>query len=151
PLPLHLFGQLKRVARAWLDECLVCSGGTFPAQLLSQELADMACERITRAVTRAHAGTAEIKALADPYTPTVSTRFVNINTTNPQRWETDPERCHLNWAILDSDWEGEFCRVVEAHDRVLSYVKNHNLGFEVPYVMGGKKHRYRPDFIVQID
>ena len=49
--------------------------------------------------------------------------------------------------ILDSDWEAEFCRVAEAHPRVLAYVKNHNLGLDVPYRYGSE----RPDFIVRID
>ena len=40
--------------------------------------------------------------------------------------------------ILDSDWEAEFCRVVEAHPRVRAYVKNHNLGLEVPYRYGSE-------------
>ncbi len=44
---LHLFGQLKRITKQWLDTCLVCKGGTYPAQLMYQELADMACNRIT--------------------------------------------------------------------------------------------------------
>ena len=44
---LHLFGQLKRITKQWLDECLVCKGGTTPAQLMYQELADVACSRIT--------------------------------------------------------------------------------------------------------
>ncbi len=46
---LHLFGQLKRIVKQWLDECLVCKGGTFPGQLLYLELANMACERIAAA------------------------------------------------------------------------------------------------------
>jgi len=41
--------------------------------------------------------------------------------------------------------------VVEKHPRVLAYVKNHNLGFEVPYRQGAESHRYRPDFIVLVD
>src|SRR3989441_6232450 len=53
---LHLFGQLKRITKEWLDKCLVCRGGTFPAQLMYQELADMACERITAAITRRTVG-----------------------------------------------------------------------------------------------
>ena len=40
---LHLFGQLKRIARQWLDGYLVCKGGTYPAQLKYKMLADMAC------------------------------------------------------------------------------------------------------------
>ena len=47
---LHLFGQLKRITKQWLDGCLVCKGDTYPAQLMYQELADMACERITDAI-----------------------------------------------------------------------------------------------------
>jgi type III restriction enzyme len=53
--------------------------------------------------------------------------------------------------ICDSDWESEFCRVVEAHPRVRAYVKNHALGLEVPYQMGSVQRKYLPDFIVQVD
>jgi len=57
----------------------------------------------------------------------------------------------VNYAVLDSDWEGEFCRILESHPQVVRYVKNHNLGFEAPYLSQGKKHVYVPDFIVHID
>jgi type III restriction enzyme len=39
---LHLFGQLKRITKQWLDGYLVCKGGTYPALLMYQELADIA-------------------------------------------------------------------------------------------------------------
>jgi hypothetical protein len=38
---------------------------------------------------------------------------VRFNTSKADRWETDSQRCHVNWVILDSDWEAEFCRVAE--------------------------------------
>jgi type III restriction enzyme len=41
--------------------------------------------------------------------------------------------------------------VAEAHPKVKAYVKNHNLGFEVPYLMGSESRQYRPDFIVLVD
>ena len=148
---LHLFGQLKRIAKEWLDTCLVCEAGTFPAQLMYQELADIACERITNAITSAHSETCPVKAVLDPYNPTGSTRHVAFNSTKTLRWQTSPNLCHINWAILDSDWEAEFCRVVEEHPRVCAYVKNHNLGFEVPYRFGSEMRRYLPDFIVQVN
>ena len=148
---LHLFGQLKRITKDWIDSCLVCKGGTYPAQLMYQELADMACERITAGITRALVGTRPIKALLDAYNPTGSTRHVNFNTSRRDRWETETRRCHINWVILDSDWEGEFCRVAEAHPKVRAYVKNHNLGLEVPYRYGSETRRYVPDFIVLVD
>jgi type III restriction enzyme len=149
--PLHLFGQLKRVTKKWLDTCLVCKGGTYPAQLMYQELADMACERITAAITRAMSASRPIKAVLDPYNPTGSTMHVNFTTSKKDRWQTDSRRSHINWVILDSDWEGEFCRVAENHPKVLAYVKNQNLGLEVPYRYGSENRTYFPDFIVLVD
>lgn len=148
---LYLFGQLKRITKDWLDNCLVCKGGTYPAQLMYQELADMACERITAAITRAELGKRPIKAVLDPYNPAGSTAHVNFSTSKTSRWETDARRCHINWVVLDSDWEAEFCRVAEAHPRVKAYVKNHNLGLEVPYRYGSETRTYLPDFIVLVD
>ena len=148
---LYLFGQLKRITREWLDNHVVCKGGTTPAQLMYRSLADMACERITAAITRRHEDERSIKAVLDAFNPTGSTRHVNFNTSKSTRWQTDARTCHINWVVCDSDWEAEFCRVVEAHSRVRAYVKNHALGFEVPYRFGSVARRYRPDFIVLVD
>jgi type III restriction enzyme len=87
----------------------------------------------------------------DPYNPTGSTAYVKFNTSRTDRWQTDARRCHINWVILDSGWEGEFCRVAESHPQVRAYVKNHNLGMEVPYRYGSETRRYLPDFIVLVD
>jgi type III restriction enzyme len=148
---LHLFGQLKRIAQQWFDTCLICKGGTSPAQLMYQDLADMACEKITAAITNSLEGKYPVKAVLDPYNPTGSTMHVSFTTSKTSRWETDSRRCHINWVILDSDWEAEFCRVAESHPRVLAYVKNHNLGLEAPYRYGPETRRYLPDFIVLVD
>ncbi|MEE4719390.1 DEAD/DEAH box helicase family protein [Pseudomonas alliivorans] len=148
---LHLFGQLKRITKQWLDTCLVCKGGTYPAQLMFQSLADIACERITTAITRAEMGTRPMKAVLEAYNPTGSTMSVSFNTSKTERWETQADKCHVNWVILDSDWEAEFCRVAEAHPQVKTYVKNHSLGFEVPYRYASEMRKYRPDFIVRVD
>lgn len=148
---LYLFGQLKRITKQWLDTCLICKGDTYPAQLIYQELADMACERITFGITQSMVGMHPVKAVLDPYNPTGSTMHVNFSTSKKNRWEADARRCHVNWVILDSDWEAEFCRVAESHPRVQAYVKNHNLGLEVPYRYGSETRTYLPDFIVLVD
>ena len=148
---LHLFGSLKRITRQWLDECLVCEGGTYPGQLMYQLLADMACERINAAILHSHIDEQPVMAVLDPYNSIGSTGNVNFSTSKLSRYETDSRRCHVNWAILDSDWEAEFCRVAEAHPRVLAYVKNHNMGFEVPYRYRFETRKYIPDFIVLVD
>jgi type III restriction enzyme len=92
-----------------------------------------------------------IKVVLDPYNPTGSTEHVRFTTTRQHRWKTDARRCHINWVILDSDWEAEFCRVVETHPKVIAYAKNHNLGLEVPYKYGSTPRIYIPDFIVLVD
>ena len=148
---LYLFGQLKRIARQWLDGYLDCKGGMYPAQLMYQELADTACERIFAAITREGIDRRPVKAVLDPYNPVGSTAHVNFNTTKTSRWEADSRCCHINWLVLDSGWEGEFCRVAESQPHVKAYVKNHNLGLEVPYRRGSEMRTYIPDFIVRID
>src|ERR1700733_13308071 len=140
---LYLFGQLKRITKEWLDTCLVCKGGTYPALLMYQELADMACNRITAAITREFLGERPIKVLPDPYNPAGSTRHVRFNTSRADRWDTSgpPPKNHVNWIVLDSDWEAEFCRVAESHPKVTAYTKNHNLNLEVPYRYGSEMRR----------
>ena len=60
------------------------------------------------------------------------------HVARPTAGRPSPQRCHVNWVVLDSDWEAEFCRVAEAHPRVRAYVKNHNLGLRgaVPLRLG---------------
>ena len=148
---LHLFGQLKRITRHWLKDHLVCKGGTYPAQLVYQSLADTACERITRGIVARHLEDRPVQAVLDPYNPSGSTNYVRFNTSRKTRWETAAARCHVNWVVCDSDWEAEFCRVAEAHPRVRAYVKNHGLGLEVPYRFQAESRNYVPDFIVLVD
>ena len=148
---LHLFGQLKRITRQWLKDHLVCKGGTWPAQLLYQSLADTACERITRGIVARHLEERPVQAVLDPYNPVGSTMHVRFTTSKKTRWETNAGRCHVNWVVCDSEWEAEFCRVAEAHPRVRAYVKNHGLGLEVPYRFQAESRMYVPDFIVLVD
>lgn len=149
---MHLFGQLKSICRQWLEGgYLKCEGGTYPGQLAYKELADMACNKIKAAIAEGHQGEKRIKAILDAYNPKGSTRYVNFTTSKEPRWQTSPTKCHINWAICDGQWEAEFCRVVEDHPNTITYVKNQNMGFEVPYLLGSAQKRYIPDFIVQID
>ena len=154
PFPAHLFGPLKRITREWLENYLECQGGTSPAQLMYKQLADQACQRIFDAINRAgQKKSANIKALLDPYNASGSTRHVQFRTSRADRWETcgPPPKCHVNWAILESDWEGEFCRVLERHPRVIAYIKNQGLDFSVPYRHLSVARHYFPDFILLVD
>lgn len=158
---LHLFGKLKKIVERWLDECLVCEQGAYSAQICYLQLAAQACKRIARAIIAAAPAEKTIAAVLDPYNPQGSTRYVHFQVAMPRAdantkgnrslYATRADKCHVNYAVCDSDWEAEFCRILEAHPRVLAYVKNCNMGFEVPYRSGVESHLYVPDFIVRID
>jgi type III restriction enzyme len=147
---LHLFNPLKEVVREWVENYLECKNGTSPGQLQYLELADIAAQKIQRAITFAQEGKKPIQAILDPYNPVGSTSHVRFMTTAKNRFTTDPRKSHINYVIYDSDWEAEFCRVLESHPKVIAYVKNHGLGFEVPYKFGSFNRTYFPDFIVLI-
>jgi type III restriction enzyme len=146
---IGLIIQMKSIVRAWMADHLYLAGGTQAAQLLYYNIADRVADRIMAAVTRGQEGGGRVLAMLDPYNREGSTRHVSFMTSK-DRYETSP-RCHINYAVIDSDWEAEFCRVADQHPRVLAWVKNHNLGFEVPYSAGGEARRYRPDFILRLD
>ena len=149
-LPVHLFGQAQRVVREWLDGGYLVAKGVPREAVTYLELAEKAVERIYLACQRSATGEQRIKAILDPYNPRGSTRFVNFTTTKTV-YETDPTRCHVNYAVCDSDWEAELARVLERHPRVLAYVKNQGMQFEVPYRDGAVPRRYVPDFLVRLD
>ncbi len=150
---LYLYGQLKKITWDWMRNYFRCERGTQPAQLLNRSLAEMACERISAAITKSNVKRGQkIQAIPDNYEPVGSTMGVNFKTTKRTLWQTSPEKCHINYAVCDQGWEEEMCRILEKPEYpVISYVKNHNLGFEVPYRFAGENHMYRPDFIVRID
>ena len=149
PVNAGLVMQMRTIVRKWMNNHLVVKGSAQPAQLLYYAIADRVADRIMAAITQAQEGGGRVLAMLDPYNREGSSRSVSFMTSK-DRYETG-ERCHVNYAVIDSDWEAEFCRVADSHRRVLAWVKNHNLGFEVPYTAGGEARRYRPDFILRLD
>ncbi len=148
----HLFNQLKRVVRQWLDGgYLVRKGDTNRGQLMYKAIADQAAERIRLACEAEHVGARPVLAIPASFNPVGSTRHVAFTTSKETRYRTDPAKSHVNHVICDSDWEAEFARVAEQHPRVIAYVKNQALGFEVPYRDGHTPRKYLPDFIVKLD
>jgi type III restriction enzyme len=148
---LHLFYQIQRIVRSWIDEgYLQCKGGTGPWMLQILTIAAQAAERIYNGIAAAIGDEERIRAVLDPYNPKGSTRHVGFMTSK-DLYATSPAKCHVNYVVCDSSWEAELARAAEAHPRVLSYVKNQGLGLEVPYKDGAIARFYVPDFIVNID
>ena len=146
----HLFPQIQRLARRWLDEGYLVTKGVPVGAILYQDQLARAAEKIDIACTRGSEG--RILAVLDPYNPKGSTRHVNFITSKPC-WKTgaQPPKCHISHVVLDSSWEEQLALTLENHPRVLAYAKNQAMGFEIPYLDRGVTRRYVPDFLVRLD
>ena len=58
-------------------------------------------------------------------------------------------KSHISHVVGDASWEGYAANVLEKSEKVVSYVKNDHLGFEIYYLWNGSRRRYVPDFIVK--
>jgi type III restriction enzyme len=146
-----LFPDLVAIVRRWLRECLTLKDNTFPQLLLLAENAHDACDRIYQAIVATDSGTKRLLPIPKPYDTVGSTRFVDFDTTRPT-YKTDPRKCHISHVVCDTEsWEQKMAQVLEEMDEVIAYVKNHNLGFLIPYTISSDQRHYMPDFIVRLD
>jgi len=95
-----------------------------------------------------HKNTSEfIKPVFNYYNKFGSTKYVTGNTSK----EVYPtHKSHVNFVVMDSDWEGICAKTLEELDEVDSYVKNQFLGFAIPYVKEGIDRLYYTDFIARV-
>ena len=151
---LHLFGQLKRITKQWLDTCLVCKGGTYPALLLYEDLADAACNRITAGITTALQGQRPIKALLDPYNPSRAPRRTSASR---RRSPIAGTRAARRRRITSTGWcstaSGRPSSVASSR-RIRAWRRTRRTttsDSRFPIAIGSDVRRYRPDFIVLVD
>ena len=146
-----LFPQLLGITKRWLAECVTLKDHTFPQLLLLTEFANDAADRIYQAIVASTDGTPALKPILRPYDTVGSTRYVDFDTTRPV-FATRDDKCHISHVVADTDsWEQKTAEAIEGMPEVVRYVKNHNLGFLIPYTLGGEEKNYTPDFIVCLD
>ena len=151
-VPPSVFRDLVPIVRHWMKHHLKCFDQTFEQYLLWREFAVKAAERIHRACAPKYEEGSEIYIpIVDKFTPEGSSFHVNFMTSKKRRHKTNESKCHINYAVCDSDWELDFCIILEEDPNVYSYVRNDRLGFEVPYTYKKEAHRYFPDFIAKVD
>lgn len=148
---LWLFPQMIGIAKRWLAECVMLKDNTFPQLLLLTEFAHDAADRIYKAIVASTDGAAALKPILRPYDTLGSTRYVDFDTTRPV-FATRDDKCHISHVVADTDsWEQKMAEALEDMPEVIRYVKNHNLGFTIPYTLNGEEKNYIPDFIACID
>ena len=146
-----LFPQLLGIAKRWLTECVTLKDHTFPQLLLLTVFANDAADRIYKAIVASTDSTAALKPILRPYDTVGSTRYVDFDTTRPVM-ATHEDKCHISHVVADTEsWEQKMAQVLEEMPEVIRYVKNHNLGFTIPYTLNGEEKNYIPDFIACIE
>ncbi|MBM4288129.1 MAG: restriction endonuclease subunit R [Deltaproteobacteria bacterium] len=145
-----LFPQILSLTRRWLKQCVILKDNTFPQMLLLIEFAHNAADRIYQAIVASTTGQKTLKPILRPYDTLGSTRYVDFDTTRPV-YPTDPNKCHISHVVADTgSWEQKMAQALEEMDEVICYVKNHNLGFAIPYTIDGEEKNYIPDFVVRL-
>ena len=145
-----LFPQVLEISKRWLAECVTCKDGTFPQLLLLIEFAHDAADRLYRAIVHSTEGAKALKPILRPNDTVGSTQYVDFDTTKPV-YATRPDKSHVSHVVADTEsWEQKLAQTLEDMDEVSSYVKNHGLGFRIPYTLNGEEHNYEPDFLVRI-
>ena len=147
-----LFPQLLDIVRHWLMECVYYKDNTYPQMFLIQQYAHIAAHRIYQSVVKSEG--AETKALLPilhPHDSVGSTRHVAFDTARPV-YPTEAKKCHISHVVADTDsWEQKTAQALEEMDEIIYYVKNHNLGFTIPYIGYERTKQYIPDFIAKVN
>ena len=130
---------------------------TFPQLLLLIEFAHDAADRIYKAIVASTDGTggdhkgSPLLPILRSYDTIGSTHYVDFDTTRPV-FATREDKCHISHVVADTDsWEQKMAEALEDMPEVIRYVKNHNLGFTIPYTLNGEEKNYIPDFVACID
>ncbi len=144
----QLFNKLMTIVKYWYEHKVLLIGESdlkYKKLLFFKDSKEIV-DHIRRGINP-HLNTVEhIRPVFNYYNKFNSTRYVNGNTIK-EVYAT--HKSHVNYVIMDSEWEGIAAKTLEDLPQIISYVKNQFLGFAIPYVKGGKDKIYFPDFIVQ--
>lgn len=77
-----------------------------------------------------------------------------LSTTDVRTWWTskpceDFGKSHINFTVVDSDWEFLEARKINDQINIASFVKNDHLGFAILYNFEGVIRKYYPDFVLK--
>ena len=144
------FMQLKRIVEYWYDHQLEVIGGDGTKRmkrLIRLWDSSKVVANIYEGIQNGNVGDQQenITAIIDYYNPVGSTVHV-FGKTSKDVYET--KKSHVNYVVADTaSWEQICAHTLEQLPQVKHYVKNHFLGFKIPYVLEGEEHDYITDFI----
>jgi len=145
----HKFNKLMEIVKYWYNHKVLLIGESDVKykKLLYFRNPKEIVDHIYRGINPHLNTTEHIRPVFNYYNKFSSTKYVNGNTIK----EVFPtQKSHVNYVVMDSDWEAICAKVLEEIDEVVSYVKNQFLGFAIPYQKDGKDKMYFTDFIAKI-
>jgi type III restriction enzyme len=142
------FNKLKQVVEEWYHKkVVVLHQPQEYKKLLFFEDPKKMVDHIARGINADKNTIEHIRPVFNFYNNFSSTKYVNGNTVKDV---FDTNKSHVNYVVMDSDWEGICAKTLEELDTVECYVKNQFLGFTIPYVKDGKDRLYYTDFIARV-
>lgn len=150
-IPAHrLFPQMLDAANRFIDDHVTPVKSRMKQDLAINPYFGNAIAMLVNAIESVDGGGAsqERAVLAPGAAGSRSTRTVNFHTGKELH---DVQRCHLNAAVFDSDWERQAADLLGSHPAVAAWVKNDRLGLVIPYRKEGALKKYLPDFVVELE
>ncbi len=142
------FNKLRSIVDEWYNtKVIVLNQKAESKKLLFFQDPKKIVDHIVRGINQHMNTTEHIRPVFNYYNKFSSTKYVNGNTVKDV-YAT--EKSHVNYVVMDSDWEGICAKTLEEINTVECYVKNQFLGFAIPYVKEGKDHLYFTDFIAKV-
>ena len=140
--------QLQRIVAEYVKNHVRLKDRMVIGYLSVGEYFSGALTKIQQAIVQENLERQEAKRLLPifaSYDVEGSTRYVDFLTTKEVR---ETGKSHINYVVADTEeWEQGVAKRLEQMPEVLSYVKNQNLGFSIPYEYQGVSRQYIPDFV----
>jgi len=144
--------QLQKIAEEYVKKHIILKDRMVIGYLSVGEYFSGGLTKIQQAIVTEnieHQKDKKLLPILAPYDTLGSTRYVDFLTTKPVR---ETIKSHINYVVADTEeWEQGVAKRLEQMPEVLSYVKNQNLGFTIPYEHQGTSHHYTPDFIAVLE
>ena len=149
-IPRHaLFPQMLAVVRRGIAERVYPLGGRDRRDVFLNPYYGDIIERLLGAIVP------DVEAGEAPELPRYETNREPGSTREVDFWTSKPvvecERSHLNYAVADTQrWEQIAKFYLDRHECLVSFARNFNLGFAIPYLHNGEKKDYVPDFLARL-
>jgi len=142
-----IFPQVLEITWQYIEKRVKVRSEAKLEDLALRKYMDWIISRLCDAIRPdTEAGETPLLPRIERYRPVGSSAEVMFRTVRECYGTT---KSHVSHVVTDSRWEHSVAYQLEKNQKVIAYVKNDHLDFEIPYEFGGTVHGYRPDYIIR--